>query len=177
MSFDLDNAKPCLPNYVAFQVMVTFMNFNIHQCTMEEGDSSWVISLAFWMKMGSPNLSLSQINLRAFNGKSFQTLGVLTNLHITLRFKIVLISGRICGWSFGLKHPTWEELYIFHQDIASSIFYTMQFPYAKKSGCHNYSRNSLVLLYKYLMWLHMLFLKSLLTVRKNLQHQAMRIFM
>jgi hypothetical protein len=41
--------------------------------------------------MGSPNLSLSQITLRAFNGKSLQPLGVFTNLHITLRFKIVLI--------------------------------------------------------------------------------------
>lgn len=68
MTFDLDQSTPWLPSTVAFQIPVTIHNITIHQCIIDEGASTCIMSAKIWKSLGSPKLTNSNITLRAFDG-------------------------------------------------------------------------------------------------------------
>ena len=57
-----------MPSFVAFQVPVTIRNLVIHQCIIDEGASTYVMSTLFWQKIGSPTLQPSSTTLHAYDG-------------------------------------------------------------------------------------------------------------
>ena len=70
ITFDLDQGEPSMPSSVSLQVLVTIHNLVIHQCIIDEGESTYVMSTFVWKKLGSPTLQPSFNALRAYDGHS-----------------------------------------------------------------------------------------------------------
>ena len=81
-----------MPSYVAFQVPVIVQNLVIHQCIINEGASTCVMSTFVWQKLGSPTLQPSTTSIHAYDGCAAQPQGVLMNVPIELEGKTVLIN-------------------------------------------------------------------------------------
>ena len=69
MDFDLGKATPRLPSMVAFQIPVSVQNITIHQCIIDEGASTCIMSKKVWKKLGSLELKPLDITLRAYDGR------------------------------------------------------------------------------------------------------------
>ena len=67
MSFDLDKSTPRLPSMVAFQIPVSVQKITIHECIIDEGASTCIMSKNVWHKLGSPELKPSDITIKAYN--------------------------------------------------------------------------------------------------------------
>jgi hypothetical protein len=68
ITFDLDCGEPHFPSLVAFQIPVKIQNITVHQCIIDEGASTCIMSKMVWQKLGSPELIPSTITLRAYDG-------------------------------------------------------------------------------------------------------------
>jgi hypothetical protein len=72
---DTTDLKPRLPYHVAFQIVVAHptktFTCNIFRTVVDEGASTYTMSLACWKAIGHPALSPSPTLLTAFNGCSF----------------------------------------------------------------------------------------------------------
>jgi hypothetical protein len=68
ITFDLDIGEPCLPALIAFQIPVKIRNITVHQCIIDEGASTCIMSKLVWKKLGSPEVIPSAITLRAYEG-------------------------------------------------------------------------------------------------------------
>ena len=44
ITFDLDQGEPRMPSFISFQVPFTIQNLVIHQCIIDEGASTYVMS-------------------------------------------------------------------------------------------------------------------------------------
>ena len=53
MAFDLDKATPRIPSNVAFQIPISVQNITIHQCVIDEGASTCIISKNVCQKLGA----------------------------------------------------------------------------------------------------------------------------
>jgi hypothetical protein len=72
---DTIDLKPRLSYHVAFQIVVAhptkIFTRNIFRTVVDEGASTYVMSLACWKAIGHPSLSPSPTLLTAFNDNSF----------------------------------------------------------------------------------------------------------
>ena len=80
-----------MPLFVSFQVLVMIQNLVIHQCIIDEGESTCVMSTFVWQKLGSPTVQPSTTTLRTYDGHSSQPHDILTNVPVDLADKIMLI--------------------------------------------------------------------------------------
>jgi hypothetical protein len=48
ITFDLDSGESCLPALVAFQIPVNIHNIMVHQCIIDEGASTCIMSKTVW---------------------------------------------------------------------------------------------------------------------------------
>jgi hypothetical protein len=83
----LEDHVPRLPPQLAFQIQVVVENKNICRTVIDEGASTFVMSVTCWKDIGSPTLTESHNTLKAFNGIGFKPYGVLPSLSITLEGK------------------------------------------------------------------------------------------
>ena len=67
ITFDLDQGEPRMPPTFFFQIPVSIWNLVVHQCIIDEGASTCLMSTFVWKKIGSPNL---QPALCAYDGHS-----------------------------------------------------------------------------------------------------------
>jgi hypothetical protein len=67
ITFDLDSGEPLLLALIAFQIPVKIQNITVHQCIIDEGASTCIMSKSVWQKLGSPELIPSAITLRAYD--------------------------------------------------------------------------------------------------------------
>ena len=76
---------------ISSQVSVSIWNLVVHQCIIDEGESTYVMSTFIWKKLGSPTLQPSTTSLRTYDGFSTKVLVIFTNVLIELASKMVLI--------------------------------------------------------------------------------------
>ena len=57
ITFDIEDFIPRLPSQVAFLIQFTVMGKNIHSTIVDEGDSTYIMSIACWKAIDSPLLS------------------------------------------------------------------------------------------------------------------------
>jgi hypothetical protein len=69
ITFDLDIGEPCLLTLISFQIPVKIWNITVHQCIIDEGASTCIMSKVVWKKLGSPELVPSAITLKAYNDR------------------------------------------------------------------------------------------------------------
>ena len=63
ITFDTKNGEPHMPLTIVFQILVSIQNLVVHQCIVDEGASTCVMSTLVWQKLGSPILQLSSKTL------------------------------------------------------------------------------------------------------------------
>ena len=72
ISFDIEHSDPCLSHQLAFQITVGCLNKNIFHTVIDEGVTTFIMSLSCWKALGSPQLTTSQTILKDFDGNFFK---------------------------------------------------------------------------------------------------------
>jgi hypothetical protein len=91
ITFDLDCGEPHLPALVDFQIPVKIWNIIVHQCIIDEGASTCIMSKNVWQKLGSPEIIPSAITLRFYDGQPSSLEGIFQNFLVELGGKTILI--------------------------------------------------------------------------------------
>jgi hypothetical protein len=84
IKFDVADVKPHFPYHVAFQIHVEGMNVTIKHTLIDEGASTFIMSLSCWKSIGSLPISQSMIMLTTFDGHSFKSHGILPTFLVQL---------------------------------------------------------------------------------------------
>ena len=71
IKFESHGIQPRLPYYVSLLIHVECLNNTIMRTVIDEGATTFVMSLACWKGLGSPTLSQSANMLTYFDGISF----------------------------------------------------------------------------------------------------------
>ena len=71
---------------------MSIQNLVVHQCIVDEGASTCIMSTLVWHKLGSPILQPSSTTLRAYDGHPTKAQGILPHVPIMLAGKTVLIN-------------------------------------------------------------------------------------
>ena len=89
--FDLENHVPHLPHHISFLIQIIINEKTIHRTIIDEGASTYVMSITCWKAICSPTLNQSLNTLEDFDGHDSRPFGVLPNLPITLDSKTVQV--------------------------------------------------------------------------------------
>ena len=87
------------------------------------------MSTFIWQKLGSPPLQPSTTALRAYDGRSAQPQGLLTNVPVQLASKTVLIDIEVINAQLDYNLLLGRSYMYAMRAVASSIFCTMMFPH------------------------------------------------
>ena len=100
----------------------------IHHTVIDEGASTYVMSQAFWLNLGSPTLTLPSNSLKDFDGHTFLPKGYLARFPITLGGKTVTVEVEVVerhlDYNLLLGH-SWPYAM---NSIVSSVFRLILFP-------------------------------------------------
>jgi hypothetical protein len=115
---DTTDLKPRLSYHVAFQIVVAHptkpFTQNIFRTVVDEGASTWVMSLACWKAIGHPILSLSPTLLTAFNGRLFRPHGIIPSFPMQLGGKTMCVEVEVVDASLNLQYFVRKELDLCH---------------------------------------------------------------
>ena len=132
MIFNLEKFTPCLPHQMAFQIPVIVKNKCIFHTVVDEGASMCIMSLKCWKSLGSPTINQSPTILKAFDGRGFQTYGILQDLPIEVKGKMVNLDVEVVDapmdYNLLLSH-NWS--YAMTANV-SSVFHLIMFPHKGK---------------------------------------------
>lgn len=105
---------------------------NFFWMVVDEGASTYVMSLSVWRALVSPELTPSATYLKYFHGHSFKPHGIFPTLPIELGGKTVLIEMEVVDAPLDynlLLGRTWIEAMM---AVVSSIFRVIKFPHRGK---------------------------------------------
>lgn len=74
--FNHENYTPQLLTQLAFMIKVIVHGKNIHHSIVDEGVSTYIMSMSCWKAIGSPQLSQSPTTLKPFDGRSYKLCGI-----------------------------------------------------------------------------------------------------
>ena len=117
-----------MPSTIAFQILVSIQNLVVHQCVVDEGASTCVMSTLVWQKLGSPILQPSSTTLRAYDGHPTKAQGILPHVPITLAKKIVLIDMEVVNAQLDYNLLLIRSYMYAMRAIASNVFHPMMSP-------------------------------------------------
>ena len=89
--FNPKNLKPRLPHQLDFQVITRLVGKKVFRTILDEGASTYVLSLSCWKAIGSPKLVKSPTTLKSFEGRFFQPYGLMPTLSVELGGKTISI--------------------------------------------------------------------------------------
>ena len=129
IAFDLDKSTLRLPSMVAFQIPMSVQNITIHQCIIDEGASTCLMSNNVWQKLGTPELKPSDITLREYDGHPSSPVGLYQNVPVCLASKTILIEIEVLDAQLDYNIALWWSYMYAMLAIASFIFQTIMFPH------------------------------------------------
>jgi hypothetical protein len=125
--------KPCLPYHVEFHIVVAhpmkYFTLNIFCTVVDEGASTYVMSLACWKTIGQPILSLSPTFLTSFDVHSFRKNGIIPSFPVQLGGKTVCIEVEVVNAPLDcnlLLGRSWTyEMHV----VVTTMFWLLLFPH------------------------------------------------
>jgi len=132
ITFDLDSGEPLLPTLIDFQILVKIWNITVHQCIIDKGASTYIMSKFVWQKLGSPELLPFSITLRPYDGWPSSPEGLFQNVPVELRSKTILIDIEVIDAPLDYNILFGRSYMYAMKAVASSIFWTMMFPHNGK---------------------------------------------
>ena len=91
IKFETMGLKPRLRYYVSLLIHVECLNMTVKHTVIDEGATTFVMSLSCWKGLGSPMLYQSATMLTDFDGRSFQPHMIIPSLEVQLGGKTVVI--------------------------------------------------------------------------------------
>ena len=82
ITFKLDDYKMRLSHQLSFHIATKIARKNICRTILDEGYSTFVMSLSCWRAIGSLEINRSPTTLKAFDGCGFQPYGLLPAIHV-----------------------------------------------------------------------------------------------
>ena len=120
---------PQIQEKLAFSIQVNVLNHLIHHTFIDEGASTCIMSLNYWKSLGSPRLSQSLTTLKAFDGRTYKTCGIINSLNVELVGKIVNIDVEVVNgpleYNILLRIPWVYAMTV----IVSTYFRMIAFPH------------------------------------------------
>lgn len=89
--FNHENDTPRLPTKLDFMIQVVVCGKNIHRSIVDEGASTYIMSLSYWKAIGSLQLNQPPTTLKFFDGRTYKPCGILNSLQVKLGGKILLV--------------------------------------------------------------------------------------
>jgi hypothetical protein len=129
---DTTDLKPRLPYHVAFQIVVahttkTFTR-NIFCTVVNEGASTFVMSLACWKAIGKPVLSSSPTLLTAFDSRSFRPHGIIPSFPMQLGGKTMCVELEVVEASLDYNLLLGRSWTYAMQAVVATVFWVLLFP-------------------------------------------------
>ena len=122
IKFETHGVKPRFPYYVSLLVHVECLN-NTIKCTMiDKGVVASVMSLSCWKGLRSTTFSKSGNMLTAFDGRTFQSHGILPSLEVQLGGKIIAIEVQVVYAPLDYNLLLGRNWIYNMQVVASSLF-------------------------------------------------------
>jgi hypothetical protein len=104
----------------------------VHHFIIDEGASTCIMSKKVWKKIGFPQLVLSTITLRDYDGRPSSPKGLFQNVTIKLGGKTILIEIEVIDAPLDYN-ILFGHIYMYAMKaVASSVFRTMMFPHKGK---------------------------------------------
>jgi len=132
ITFDLENQFLHLPQQISFLIQVIIKGKTIHQTVIDEGASTYIMSISCWKAIGSPPINQSPNTLEAFYGIGSHPYGILTNLPIMLKGKPVELEVEVVDANPNynlLLRLSWTHTMFC---VVSSLFRVLHFPHEGK---------------------------------------------
>jgi hypothetical protein len=130
---DTTELKPRLPYHVLFQIVVAYtmkyFTLNIFCMVVDEGTSTYMMSLACWKAIGQPILSSSPTLLTSFDGHSFIPHGIIPSFTMQLGGKTMCVEVEVVNAPLDynlLLGRSWT--YTMHALVATD-FWVLLFPH------------------------------------------------
>ena len=115
---------PQLPVELALSIQVNVLNHLVQCAIIDEGESTCIMSLNYWQSLGSPRLSQSLTTLKAFDGRTYKPCGIINNLHVELRGKIVIIDVEVVDRPLEYNNLLGRP-WVYAMTATVSIYFTM----------------------------------------------------
>jgi hypothetical protein len=132
IKFDVADVKPCLPYHVAFQIHVECMDIIVKCTIMDEGASTYVMSLSCWKSLGSPQLSQSMTMLTTFDGVHSDPMVSSPLFQVQLGGKTVEIEVEVVDAPLDYNILLGHNWIYAMSVVVSSIFHILCFPHEGK---------------------------------------------
>jgi hypothetical protein len=132
ITFDLDSYEPRLPALVAIQILGKIWNITVHQCIIDEGASTCIMSKTIWQKLGSSELIPSAITLRAYDRRPSSPEGLFQNVPVELGGKTILIDIEVIDAPLDYNILFGRSYMYAMKAVASSVFRKIMFPHNGK---------------------------------------------
>ena len=120
--------RPRLPSNVPFRIIVQTYRMVMVGTIIDEGASVSILSFS-WKVLGSPSLFPEMWNLTGFDKGTSRPLGILPNLPITLRRKIVHLNVMVVQGPLDYNLLLGRDYIYSMGAIISSLFRVMCFPH------------------------------------------------
>eukprot|EP00253_Pinus_taeda_P030521 PITA_30521 len=105
---------------------------HIERPIIDEGASTYIMSIACWKAIRSPTLSQSPMNLEAFDGRESRPYGILQRLPITLEGKTVEVEVEVVDANLTYNLLLGRSWTYAMRAVASSLFHCIYFPHQGK---------------------------------------------
>ena len=127
--FNVKNYNSRLPHKLDFQIITNVVKNKVFRTILDEGASTSVLTLSCWKAIGSPELVTSPMTLKAFNGRCFQTHGLIPALLVELGVKVVSIQVEVVDAPLDYNLLLGRNWFYAMTAVASIVFRTVQFPH------------------------------------------------
>jgi len=124
--------KPLLPYHLAFHIDVVYTKHVIKRTIIDEGESSYVMSLSYWKDIDSPKLAPSPTLLIAFDGQYFRSHGFISSFSIHLGGKSDSVEVEVFNTSLDYNMLLGRRCTYTMTTIISSIFKISCFPHEER---------------------------------------------
>ena len=112
-----------------FQVITRVVGKKVFRTVLDEGASTSVLSLSCWKDIGSPELVISPMTMKYFDGWGFQPHGLIPALSVELGGKTVSIEVEVVDALLDYNLPLGRNWFYAMTAVASTAFQTIQFPH------------------------------------------------
>jgi hypothetical protein len=123
---------PRLPHQLAFQIQVIMWEKTIFFTIIDEGASTYVISISCWKFFSSPSLNQSPNTLKSFEGRGLKPFGVLNALPIELEGKIVIVEVEVVNAPLNYNLLLGCICIYSMSTMVSTLFHVLHFPHQGK---------------------------------------------
>jgi hypothetical protein len=123
---------PWIPHQLAFQIQVIVHQNTIFRTVIDEGASTYAMSLNCWKDIGSSSINQSPNTLKSFDDRGFKPFGVLIALPIELEGKTIIVEVEVVDALLNYNILLGRSWIYAMSALVSTFFHVLCFPHQGK---------------------------------------------